>query len=226
VRVRSGQRLQPHILVVAVDAQSLALDHLVGELLQADDVQLWADGVVWWLMQLLDTGVLRWGRRITSSDDTVAIDPMLEPEPSSPWGISEVSLERPTRAGQRRLRRRTRRRGTSDVVILGDSIASGPDPAPVGHLGGLGFDVRPGRAAHAEGRLVGWLQLHLDDRGASPPVGQLVVAWLEESEAVVQLEHLGCKPSIPECAVEELVLTGVYAAADAGALRRNAADVP
>ena len=129
LRVRSGQRLRPHTLVVAADERGLALDHSLGEPLPADDVQVWADGAVMWLMEQLDTGGLRWGRRTTLSDGTVAINPTLEPEPSSPCWISPVPLERPTRAG---------------------------------------------RAAHADGRLVQWLQLYLDDRIGSPPVAQLV----------------------------------------------------
>jgi len=223
VRVRAGRRLHPHVLVLAADEQSLALDYLVGEPLQDDDVQLWAEGVVWWLMEQLDTGVLRWGRRITLPDGTVAIDPTLEPGPASPWRVGSVPLERPTRAGQRRLRRIARRQGRSHVVILGD-IRSEPDPAPGGHLRNVGFDVRPGRTAHAEGRLVAWLQLHLDDRGGSPPVGQLVVAWRDEDEAVVVLEGLECTASIPEGAVAELMLAGVHAAAassSTGSTTRN-----
>ena len=216
LRVRSGQRLRPHTLVVAADEQGLALDHSLGEPLPADDVQLWADGAAMWLMEQLDTGVLRWGRRITLSDGTVAIDPTLEPGPSSPWWISPVPLERPTRAGQRQLRRVARRRRTSHVVMLGDSIGSELHPAPGGHLRDMGFDVRPGRAAHANGRLVKWLQLYLDDRIGSPPVAQLVVAWRDRSEVVAHLEHLECKPTVPEGAVEELVVAGVHAAADAG----------
>ncbi|MFO7959916.1 MAG: hypothetical protein R6U94_03080, partial [Nitriliruptoraceae bacterium] len=86
-----------------------------------------------------------------------------------------------------------------------------------GHLRHAGLDVRPGRAATAEGRLVAWLQLYLDDRGGSPPVGQLVVAFGEGSETVVQLEHLEYRPSVPRAAIEELVLAGLHAAADAGA---------
>lgn len=85
VRVLSGQRLHPYALVLAADERALALDHSVGEPVQADDVDLWADGVVMMLMELLDTGGLRWGRRVTLSDGSVAIDPTLEPEPSSAW---------------------------------------------------------------------------------------------------------------------------------------------
>lgn len=216
LRVRGGQRLHPHTLVVAADEQSLAVDHSVGEPLDSDDARLWVDGVVLWLMEQLDTGVLRWGRRITLPDGSVAIDPQLQPEPTSPWWLNAVPLERPTRAGRRRLRRMARSRRRSHFVTL-DDFGSEPDPAPGGHLRDVGFDVRPGRAAHAEGRLVEWLQLYLDDSGASPPAGQLVVAWHDRSEAVVQLEHLECEPSVPGGAVEELVLAGVHAAADAGA---------
>jgi hypothetical protein len=215
--VRSGRRLHSHTLVVAADERSLALDHSAGEPLPEDDVQLWAQLVVTWLAEQLDTGVLRWGQRVTLPDGTVAIDPTLEPEPSSPWWVSPVPLERPTPEAQRRLRRLARDRRQDHVVILGDSIGSEPDPAPGGYLRDVGFDVRAGRAAHAEGRLIEWWQLYLDDTGGSPPAGQLVVAWREGSETVAQLEYLESKPSVPRAAVERLVLAGVHAAADAGA---------
>lgn len=214
VRVRGGPRLHPHTLVVGADEQSLALGHSLGEPLPPDDVQLWT--LVMWLMEQLDTGVLRWGQRIRLTDGTVAIDPTLDPEPSNPWWVSPVPLERPTRAGQRRLRRLVRGRRRGSVVILGDRMGSEPDPAPGGQLRDVGFDVRQGRAAHTEGRLVQWLQLYLDDSVASPPAGQLVVAW-RNAKAVVQLEHLECKGSVPQGALQGLVLAGVQAAADAGA---------
>jgi hypothetical protein len=226
LHVRSGQRLHPHTLVVAADGSSLSLDYVTGDPLPAEDAQLWAEGVVMWLMEQLDTGVLRWGRRVTLPDGTVAIDPMLEPERASPWWVSPVPLERPTQAGQRRLRRLTKRRRNRRVAMAGDSthvaiggdrLALERDPAPGSHLRDAGFDVRPGRAAHAEGRLIQWLQLNLDDSGASPPAGQLVVAWRDASEAIVLLEHLECEPSVPGGAVEELMLAGIHAAADAGA---------
>lgn len=217
LRVRSGRRLHPHTLVVAADERSLALDHSVGEPLHDDDVQLWAQWVATWLAEQLDTGALRWGQRITLPNGTVAIDPTLEPEPSSPWWISPVPLGRPTRAGQRQLRRLVRRRRRGRVAILGDTIGSELDPTPGGHLRDVGFDVRPGHAAQAEGRLVQWWQLYLDDSGGSPPAGQLVVAWRGRSETVAQLEYLESEPSVARGAVEELVLAGVHAAADAGA---------
>lgn len=217
VSVRSGQRLDLHVVVLAADEQALALDHSVGEPLHADDVNLWADGVVTMLMELLDTGGLRWGRRIMLSDGSVAIDPTLEPDPPSPWSISPVPLQRPTRAGQRRLRRLMRGTGSDHVAMLGGRITEEPDPSPGGHLRDMGFDVRPGRAAHANGRLVQWLQLYLDDSIDAPPAGQLVVARRDKTGDVVLLEHLECKPDVPQEAVEELVLAGVHAAADAGA---------
>jgi len=49
------------------------------------------------------------------------------------------------------------------------------------------------------------------------PGGQLIVAWREGSETVVQLEQLEYRPSAPRAAIEELVLAGLHAAADAGA---------
>ena len=216
VRVRAGQRLQPAALVVAADEHSLALDHGVDEPLPEDDVQMWALGVLTWLTEQLDTGVLRWGRRITLSDGTAAIDPSIHPGPASPWWVSPVPLLRPTPPGQRQLRRAARRR-RGGLVTLGGSIELQPDPAPGGHLRHAGLDVGPGRAASAEGRLVAWLQLHLDDSRGSPPAGQLVVAFGEGSETVVQLEHLEYQPSAPRAAIEDLVLAGLHAAADAGA---------
>lgn len=162
-------------------------------------------------------GVLRWGRRITLPDGTTAIDPSIHPGPASPWWVSPVPLVRPTPPGQRQLRRAARSRRGGGVVTLGGSIEFQPDPAPGGHLRHAGLDVGPGRAAKAEGRLVAWLQLYLDDSGASPPAGQLVVAWREGSETVVQLEHLEYRPSAPRAAIEDLVLAGLHAAADAGA---------
>ena len=226
VHVRSGQRLHPHTLVVAADQSSLSLDYSTGDRLPAADVQLWADGLCLWLMEQLDTGALRWGRRVTLHDGTVAIDPMLAPEPAGPWWLSSVPLERPTQAGQRQLRRLAKRRrsqraamagDSNHIVTIGGSIASEPDPTPGRHLRDAGFDIRPGRAAHTEGRLVQWLQLYLDDSGTSPPAGQLVVAWRDASQAIAALEHLECEPSVPDGAIEELMLAGVHAAADAGA---------
>ncbi|TVR25476.1 MAG: hypothetical protein EA387_03865 [Nitriliruptor sp.] len=216
VRVRAGQRLRPATLVVAADEHSLALDHGVDEPLPADDAQMWALGVLTWLTEQLDTGVLRWGRRITLPDGTAAIDPSIHPGPASPWWVSPVPLQRPTRAAQRQLRRAARSEG-GRVVTLGGSIELQPDPAPGGHLRHAGLDVRPGRAAAAAGRLVAWLQLHLDDSGGSPPAGQFVVAWGDGWETVVQLEHLEYQPSAPRAAIEELLLAGLHAAADAGA---------
>jgi hypothetical protein len=217
VRVRAGQRLRPATLVVAADEQSLALDHSVDEPLPVDDVEMWAFGVRTWLAEQLDTGVLRWGRRITLPDGTTAIDPSIHPGPASPWWVSPVPLLRPTPPGQRQLRRAARSRRGGGVVTLGGSIEFQPDPAPGGHLRHAGLDVRPGRAATAEGQLVAWLQLYLDDSGGSPPAGQLVVAFGEGSETVVQLEHLEYQPSAPRAAIEDLVLAGLHAAADAGA---------
>ena len=217
VRVRSGQRLHPHTVVVAADEQGLAFDYGVGDPLPEDDVELWVGGVVTMLVELFDTGGLRWGQRVTLSDGTVAIDPMLETEPNGPWWISPVLLERPAPAGQRRLRRLIRGTDTDHVVLLGDGIPEEPDPSAGGHLRDVGLDVRPGRSAHADGRLIQWLQLYLDDHMGAPPVGQLVVAWHEQSETVGLLEHVECEPVVPDGAVEDLVLVGVHAAADAGA---------
>jgi hypothetical protein len=230
LRVRSGRRLHPHTLVVAADESSLALDHLLGEPLPSDDAEEWARGVVERLTEQLDTGVLRWGRRITLEDGTPAIDPWIDPGPPGPGYVTDVPLERPSPAGQRRLRRlirRGRRRSavTSDgrdeveVVTIGGRIGLEPDPEPGEHLHDHGFDVRPGRAAHAGGRLVAWLQLLTDDRASAAPVGQLVVSWHDEPEAIARLEHLEHRPSAPAGAVEELVLAGVQTAADAGARR-------
>jgi hypothetical protein len=217
VRARAGRRLHPHTLVVAADERSLALDHGLGEPLPADDVQLWASGVVLWLEEQLDTGVLRWGRRITLQNGTVAIDPSLDPGPPSPWYVSSVPLERPTPAGQGRLRRSTGGGQHGLVAIGGGRIELEPDPAPGGSLQDLGFDVGPGRAAHAVGGLVRWLQVFPDSSGGSRPVGQLVVSWRDEPEAVAELEYLELGPSVPRGAVEELVLAGIHGAADAGA---------
>lgn len=225
LRVRSGQRLDLHTLVLAADEDSLALDHAIGERLHTDDVQVWADGVVIYLMEQLDTGVLLWGRRITLEDGTVAIDPTLEPGPSSPFSVSSVPSQRLTEPAQRRVDRlgpldRLRllvRGGRGSVVVQVDPAELEPDPHPGGHLRDAGLDVRPGRAAHADGRLVAWLQLFLDDRGGAPPVGQLVVTWRDESAAVAQLEHLECRPAATRAATEEMVIAGLHAAADAGA---------
>ena len=86
LRVRARQRLHPHTLILAADEQSLTLDHSIGETLETGDAQMWADGVVIWLMEQLDTGVLRWGARVTLEDGTVAIDPSLEAgSPHQPW---------------------------------------------------------------------------------------------------------------------------------------------
>lgn len=68
LRVRSGRRLQAHTLVVAADEHRLALDHGLGLPLDDDDVQRWAHAVSTWLAEQLDTGVLRWGSRVTLPD--------------------------------------------------------------------------------------------------------------------------------------------------------------
>lgn len=218
LRVRSGRRRRPHILVLAADEASLGLDYRVGEPLNtADDVQVWVEGVVLWLMEQFDTGVLRWGRRVSLASGIQAIGPSLEPGPPSPWWVIDVSLQRPTRAGQRRLRQLARRRGLSSLVILGDRIASEPDPAPGGHLRDHGFDVQPGRAASTESRLVAWLLLFDDDSADATPVGQLVVSWRDEPESIAQLEHLEHRPSVSADGVGELMLAGLHAAAHAGA---------
>lgn len=168
----------PQLEEDAADEHSLALDHGVDEPLPVDDVEMWACGVRTWLTEQLDTGVLRWGRRITLPDGTTAIDPSIHPGPASPWWVSPVPLVRPTPPGQRQLRRAARSRRGGGVVTLGGSIEFQPDPAPG---------------------------------------GQLIVAWREGSETVVQLEQLEYRPSTPRAAIEELVLAGLHAAADAGA---------
>jgi hypothetical protein len=170
-----------------------------------------------WLAEQLDTGALRWGQRIVLADGTIAIDPSSEPEPPSRWSLDTVPLGRPTAAGQRRLRRLSRQRRSRHIVTLGDGIPREPDPAPGGYLRRLGFDVRPGRRAHAEGRLIQWWLLSLNNASLEPPVGQLVVAWLDSSEEVAQLAYLETKPSVAREGLEQLVLASVHAAADAGA---------
>jgi hypothetical protein len=218
VRVRAGRRHYPHTLIVAADEQSLSLDHLIGEPLESDDAEEWADGVYYWLMEELDTGVLRRGRRVTLDDGTVAVDPSLEADTSPQrWDVSEVPLDRPTRAGQRRLLRTALRARRRSFVTIGDHVPHEPDPTPGGYLQETGFDVRPGRAAHAEGRLIRWLQLFRNDHHASPPLGHLVVSWRDEPDGVAQLEHLECEPQAHHAAVEQLTLAGVHDAADTGA---------
>ena len=219
LRVRSGRRLALHTLVLAADEEGLTLDHSVGERLFPDDVQRWVEGVVIYLVEQLDNGVLRWGRRIGLEDGTVAIDPTLEPGPSTSTSasLSSVPLQRPTRSAGRRLRRLAGRGERGVVVLGGDRIEFEPGPKPGSHLLDAGLDVRPGRAAHVDGRLVAWLQLFLDDSGDSLPVGQLVVTWRDEPAAVAQLEHLECQPPASRAARGELVFAGVHAAADAGA---------
>jgi hypothetical protein len=218
LRVRAGQRLHPHTLILAVDEKSLTLEHSIGEPLETDDAETWADGVYYWLMEELDTGVLRRGGRVTLDDGTVAVDPSLETDAShQPWYVSEVPLDRPTRAGQRRLLWTALRARRRSFVTIGDHVPHEPDPTPGGYLREAGFEVGPGRAAHADGRLIQWLQLFRDDRHASLPLGQLVVSWRDEPEGVAQLEHLECKPQAPHAAVEQLMLAGVHDAADAGA---------
>lgn len=213
--VRSGRRVHPHLLVVAGDESRLSLDAAINELLPVADAQLWARGVLMWLMVQLDTGVLRWGRRVTLPDGSVAIDPMLEPAPASPWWVSPLPLDRPTGAGS--VHGDDWRDGRDAAVSK--SSATAPLPSRSRLRAGT-CETRAstcGRAAHTDGRLVQWLQLHLDDRGRSLPVGQFVVAWQDECEAVVVLECREFEPSVPVRAVEELLLAGVHAAADAGA---------
>ncbi|MTV25855.1 hypothetical protein FTX61_10605 [Nitriliruptoraceae bacterium ZYF776] len=218
LRVRAGQRRHPHILIVAADEQSLTLDHLIGEPLESDDAEAWADGVYYWLMEELDTGVLRRGRRVTLDDGTMAVDPSLETDASSPpWDVSAVPLDRPTRTGRRRLRWTALRARRRSFVTIGGHIPHEPDPTPGGYLQEAGFDVTTGRAAHAEGRLIEWLQLFANERHASALLGQLVVSWRDEHDAVAQLKHLECGPQTPQVAVEQLVLAGVHDAADTGA---------
>lgn len=110
---------------------------------------------------------------------------------------------------------RARRR--SFVTISSSDEPREPDPTPGDHLRQAGLHVGPGRTAHADGRLIQWLQLFRDDRHPSSPLGQLVVSWHDEPAKVAQLEHVECQPPAPQSAVEKLMLAGVHAAADAGA---------
>lgn len=221
VRVRSGKRIHPHVLVVPVDETSLAFDRGLDQPLSPDDVEQWTQGVDTWLMIELDTGVLRSGQRVTLEDGTVAVDPSLDRSPTGPWYVYDVPMERPTSAGQRRILRRLLRRllsgGNRSFVTLGDDIEMEPDPAPGSYLSGFGFDVTPGPAICAAGRLVRWLQLFPDGSSGAVPIGQLVVAWRDRSRTVAALEHLEMRPSVTRDAMEHLVLTGVHDAADAGA---------
>jgi hypothetical protein len=221
LRVRSGRRIHPHNVVLAADERSLTLDYFLDEpSLANDDAEEWAHCVGLWLEEQFGSGALRWWGRVVLDDGTRAVDLRAVPEvmPSWPCYVSEVPLDRFTAAGQRRLRRLVFRRGRRRGIVMGDRIESEPDPAPGGHLADAGFEVRPGRAAVAEGRLISWLQLFADDRGGAPPVGQLVVAWLDEGDAAVaELEHLEYRPQAPRGAVEHLVLVGIHGAADAGA---------
>jgi hypothetical protein len=221
--VRSGRRLRPHTVVLPADEASLGFDYMLDEPLGTDDVDLWADRVAVWLMVELDTGVLRRGRRVTLDDGTEAVDPIgvRSHEPNPDW-VSSVPL---TLFPLPRIRgpmawwfvlRRVFRRGGVRVVTVEDGDAAEPDPAPGGHLLDAGLDARPGRAAYGDGRLIEWLQLSSGGR-ASRWVGQLVVSWRDESEGIAQLEHLEYLSSAPADAIEELMLTGVHAAADAGA---------
>lgn len=217
VRVRAGRRIHPHTLRLAADQQSLTLDHSIGEPVADIDARSWAQGVALWLTEQLATGALRWGRRVTLPDGTVAIDPTLDPDPPSPWHVASLPLERPTADAQRRLLRMAKRRGTRHLVTIGDRIATEPDPTPGSHLLDVGFNVHPGRTAHTQRRLIDWLQLFDHDDLHASLIGQLVVSWQDEQAATAQLEHLEHVPSIPRGAVADLVLAGVHAAADAGA---------
>jgi hypothetical protein len=217
VQVRWGRRIHPHTVVVAADEANLAHDHFLGAPLDADDAAAWARGVRIWLEEELDTGLLRWGQRITLDDGTVAIDPLLRPEDTSgPWYVAAVPLDRPTPAAQRRLRQLRRDARQRHIVTLG-AIETELDPAPGGLPSDAGFDVRAGQEATAQGRLISWLQLFPDSSGTSTLMGQLVASWQDAD--VAQLEHLEVLPQTPHDAVAELVLAGVHAAADAGARR-------
>lgn len=101
---------------------------------------------------------------------------------------------------------RARRR--SFVIIGGIDEPRESDPTPGGHLREAGLDVGPGRTAHADARLIRWLQLFGNDPCALSPLGQLVVSWRDEPAGVAQLEHLECEPLASHAAVEELVLVG------------------
>jgi hypothetical protein len=223
LRVRAGRRIHPHTVVLAADERSLTHDHAWDEPLANDDAEQWAYRVALWLEEQFGSRVLDWGPRVVLADGTSAVDLRAEPEvmPSWPGDVSEVSLDRPTPAGHRRLRRLALRKGLGlhrrAIVVMGDGFGSEPDPAPGGHLAEAGLDVRPGRAAVAEGRLISWLQLFAHDRGGAPPVGHLVVAWRDEVDAVAELEHLEYRPQAPHGAVEHLVLVAIHGAADAGA---------
>ena len=57
LRVRAGQRIHPHTLILAAVEESLTLEHSIGEPLDTDDaeVEVWANGVHFWLMEELDS---------------------------------------------------------------------------------------------------------------------------------------------------------------------------
>lgn len=232
VRVRSDQRRRPHTVVVPADASSLAHDLFIGEPLEGDDAEAWADGVARWLQEEIDTGLLRWGQRIDLGDGTVAIDPMAgrpsrADDGAGPWSIVAVPLDRPTAAAEQRLRRQFRWRlrlkslltggGWTYVVAMGDDLDHEPDPRPGGALEEVGLDVTAGREAARAGRLIAWLQLYEHDDVRAQPLGHVVVRWEDAPGETAQLACCEVVDDPPIDALEALRLAGLHAAADAGA---------
>jgi hypothetical protein len=166
---RAGCGVDGKDMVVGRDEALLALQgELTGRVFEFATVLEVVDGGA-------DGFVLRWGRRVTLDGGIQAIDPSLEPGPPSPWWVSVVSLQRPTRAGQRRLRRLARRVG--DAASSSSETASRRSPArhQVATCATAGpmcsRDARP-----TESRLVAWLLLFDDDSADATPVGPLVVS--------------------------------------------------
>ncbi|TVR17383.1 MAG: hypothetical protein EA387_16595 [Nitriliruptor sp.] len=85
---------------MAADEQGLAFNDSVGEPLPADDLRLWVEGFAMMLVELFDTGGLRWGRRVTLSDGTGSDHVVMlgdriadEPDPSSGGHLRDVGLD-------------------------------------------------------------------------------------------------------------------------------------
>jgi hypothetical protein len=218
VRFRTGQRLAANVVVVPADPLSLATDHSVAEPLDSADASDWAQGVSIRLEELLDTGLVVWGVRVHLADGTVAIDPTCEPETTDDvWEVSTVPLDRPGRTERRRIRWLAWRKRTRRLVVLGDEAASEPDPSPGTFLQAAGFDIGPGRRAHADGRLISWLQLYPDGSLDDDAVGQAVVVWRDHGEELAELQHLETSTDVPDEARNVLLAAAVNHAADAGA---------